>query len=346
MDQGDNGFPPLPDAIADAIRNRVAVYQSAPAPSDLVTSKVATTYRPQSPYAPIIADAAAKYGLDPGMLQRFAHIESGFDPRNQTGSYKGLFQLSDQEFAKNGGTGNIYDPVANANAAAAKIAQESAGFQQKYGRAPTPTEIYMLHQQGPAGLAAHLANPDAPAWQNMLSTGEGRQKGARWAQAAIWGNVPSNLRSQFGDVSNLTSKQFVDLWRQKVEGQGAAPGAVIEAGSPAPSSPGYAGDAIARATPAAMPAGLLTSDVGAPQPTSNAMGALASISGLLGGSTPPASEEPKLSDIIPKDLLSKDLLSKPALSKDLLPQIEYPVPPGLQAARAAALRGLLFKGVA
>ena len=58
-------------------------------------------------------------GVDPGVLSTFARIESGGNPRNQTGSYLGLFQLSQDEFRKHGGQGNIFDPVANANAAAA-----------------------------------------------------------------------------------------------------------------------------------------------------------------------------------------------------------------------------------
>ncbi len=63
-------------------------------------------------------------------------------------------------------------------------------FQNKYGRAPTPTELYLTNQQGQGGIAAHLSNPDAPAWQNMYSTGEGQQKGAGWAKKAIWGQRP------------------------------------------------------------------------------------------------------------------------------------------------------------
>jgi hypothetical protein len=173
--------------------------------------------------AGIIDETALKYGLDPEMLHTFARIESGGNPRSQTGSYKGLFQLSDEEFRKHGGTGDIFDPQANTAAAAAKIAAESKTFENQYGRAPTASELYLIHQQGPAGYAAHSANPDQPAWMSMASTGEGKQKGQEWAKRAIWGNVPDNLKGQFGNVNNITSQQFMDLWRQKVEGQPAAP---------------------------------------------------------------------------------------------------------------------------
>lgn len=170
-----------------------------------------------------IDDAANAAGVDPGMMRRFARIESSGNPNNVTGSYKGLFQLSDAEFQRYGG-GNIFDPDDNARAAARKIAAESKTFEATYGRPPTAADLYMVHQQGEAGYAAHMANPNAPAWVNMASTGEGRQKGAGWAKAAIWGNIPSDRKGDFpGGVESVTSAEFVDMWRQKVDGSSAAP---------------------------------------------------------------------------------------------------------------------------
>lgn len=163
-----------------------------------------------------ITGASQKWGVDPKLLKAFARIESGGRPNARTGSYKGLFQLSDSEFGKYGG-GNIYDPDANASAAAQKLAREAQGFKAKYGRDPAPNDLYMIHQQGEGGYAAHTANPNAPAWQNMYSTAEGRKKGSGWAKQAIWGNVPSDVRAQYpGGVDSLTSQQFLDLWAQKV----------------------------------------------------------------------------------------------------------------------------------
>lgn len=178
--------------------------------------------RPTPTFSPdvnsAVDKAAAANGLDPAMMRRFAQIESGGSPGAATGSYKGLFQMSDAEFAKYGG-GNIWSAEDNANAAARKIKAEAAAFKAKYGRDPTATDLYMQHQQGVAGYAAHLANPNAPAWQNMLSTGEGQQKGEAWAKAAIWGNVPSDIKAQFpGGVDTVTSAQFVALWKRKVDG--------------------------------------------------------------------------------------------------------------------------------
>jgi hypothetical protein len=79
----------------------------------------------------------------------------------------------------------------------------------------TPAEQYLVHQQGVGGATAHLSNPDQPAWQSMLSTGEGRQKGEGWARKAIWGNVPDQYKAQFGSVDNITSGQFADMWRDR-----------------------------------------------------------------------------------------------------------------------------------
>lgn len=175
--------------------------------------------------------AAQANGLDPAMMRRFAQIESGGNVGAVTGSYKGLFQMSDAEFAKYGG-GNIYSAEDNANAAARKIKAEAADFKTKYGRDPTATDLYMQHQQGVAGYAAHLANPNAPAWQNMLSTGEGQQKGEAWAKAAIWGNIPSDVKAQFpGGVDTVTSAAFVNLWKRKVDGNA---GATIASGALTP----------------------------------------------------------------------------------------------------------------
>jgi hypothetical protein len=174
----------------------------------------------------IIDEAADLTGLDRSLMRRIAYIESSGNPKNITGSYKGLFQLSASEFQKYGG-GNIFDPRDNARAAAFKLTEEIRGFLEQYGRNPTPTEIYLTHQQGIGGVANHLANPNGLAWHNMAATAEGRHKGDGWARVAIWGNVPSDLKWQFVSVDNLTSAQFIEVWRLRVEGQphGPAPAA-------------------------------------------------------------------------------------------------------------------------
>jgi hypothetical protein len=160
-----------------------------------------------------ISAAAQKYGVSPDTMRRFAQIESSGDPNNTTGNYHGLFQLSNDEFAKHGG-GDIYSATDNANAAAIKLKAESADFARKYGREPTAADLYLVHQQGGAGAAAHMANPEGIAWKNIRPY----YKSDEIAKKAIWGNVPSDLKAKYGSVENMTSGQFSDMWRAKVEG--------------------------------------------------------------------------------------------------------------------------------
>jgi hypothetical protein len=187
-----------------------------------------------------ITEAANKHGVDPNLLMTFARIESGGRPGVQTGSYKGLFQLSSAEFRKHGGEGDIFDPGSNANAAAAKLKTEAAEFEQKYGRAPKPIDLYLIHQQGEGGYEAHISNPERAAWESMASTAEGREKGERWAKQAIWGNIPDDVKSRFpGGVESVTSGDFVELWREKVERLGG--GEVRVAQAEGPKSDAYSG---------------------------------------------------------------------------------------------------------
>lgn len=165
--------------------------------------------------ASAISNAAARYRLDPAALRTFANIESSGNPRASNGSFSGLFGLSAREFQRGGGRGDIFDPVQNSMAAAANLAAKRIQLEQSLGRPPTTTELYMAHQQGMGGFQAHMANPDRPAWQNMAGTAEGRRRGEGWARQAIVGNIPASFR-HLGE--NITSQQFMDAWRQRIEG--------------------------------------------------------------------------------------------------------------------------------
>lgn len=170
-----------------------------------------------------IERTARARGIDPATLRAFVMIESGGRPDVTTGSYRGLLQLSPQQFREHGGQGDIYDQQANLDAGAGKLSAMTQRFQQRNGRPPSSAELYMMHQQGEGGAAAHSANPSAPAWQNMASTAEGRQKGEEWAKRAIWGNVPDDVKARYGSVDNLTSADFMKLWEGKVARFSGAP---------------------------------------------------------------------------------------------------------------------------
>jgi Transglycosylase SLT domain len=163
----------------------------------------------------LIEKHAKRVGLDPEYMKRVMKIESGGDPGNRTGSYKGLFQLSDKEFGAHGGSGNIYDPEQNVMAASNMFAKQQLAFKEKYGRDMKPIDRYMVHQQGAAGYSAHLANPDKPAWENIRQY----YSSDEMAKKAVWGNIPDKDKKRFGSVDTVTSAQFVnDVWASRVEG--------------------------------------------------------------------------------------------------------------------------------
>jgi len=163
-----------------------------------------------------IEQAAMLFNVDVRMMKAFARIESGYNPRAKTGSYKCLFQLSDSEFAKYW-RGNIYDIRDCSIAAARKFATEAAQFEKDVGRKATAAELYCIHQQGYQGCAFHYAAPNQLAWKNMYLTSEGQEKGEKWARKAIWGNVPWDLKNKIkGGVNALTSGQFIALWTERV----------------------------------------------------------------------------------------------------------------------------------
>jgi hypothetical protein len=163
-----------------------------------------------------IEQAATLFNVDMRMMKAFARIESGYNPRAKTGSYKCLFQLSNEEFAKYW-QGDIYDIRDCSIAAARKFATEAAEFEKDFGRKATAAELYCIHQQGYQGCAFHYAAPQQLAWKNMYLTSEGQEKGEKWARKAIWGNVPWDLKNKIkGGVNALTSGQFIALWTERV----------------------------------------------------------------------------------------------------------------------------------
>ena len=163
-----------------------------------------------------IEQAAMLFNVDMRMMKAFARIESGYNPRAKTGSYKCLFQLSNEEFAKYW-QGDIYDIRDCSIAAARKFATEAAEFEKDFGRKATAAELYCIHQQGYQGCAFHYAAPQQLAWKNMYLTSEGQEKGEKWARKAIWGNVPWDLKNKIkGGVNALTSGQFIALWTERV----------------------------------------------------------------------------------------------------------------------------------
>ena len=162
-----------------------------------------------------IKRASDAFGLDFLFMKAVAKIESGFDPKQRTGSYFGLFQLSKYEFNKFG-SGQILDPRDNAVAAAYKVITEGILFEWVTHRTPTLSDLYLIHQQGWEGAAEHISQPDRVAWKSMCATGEGREKGEKWCKRAIWRNTLPAVKDSWKSVDKLTSEAFVGMWRERV----------------------------------------------------------------------------------------------------------------------------------
>jgi len=135
-----------------------------------------------------IKRASDAFGLDFSFMKAVAKIESNFNPKQRTGSYIGLFQLSKYEF-KRYGSGSITDPRDNSVAGAYKFATEALLFEYQTGRKATFSDLYLIHQQGWQGAAEHVSHPKRIAWKSMCATEEGKEKGERWCKRAIWGNT-------------------------------------------------------------------------------------------------------------------------------------------------------------
>ena len=183
-------------------------------PADIVLDSLKSV--PQGTVIEEIKRAADAFGLDFNFMKAVAKIESDFDPKNRTGQYIGLFQLSKQEFTKYG-SGEITNARDNAVAAAYKFVDEATLFELDTHRNPSPSDLYLIHQQGWQGASEHVLHPERVAWQSMCATDEGKEKGERWCKRAIWGNTLPAIKHIWKSVDNMTSAAFVQMWRERVD---------------------------------------------------------------------------------------------------------------------------------
>jgi hypothetical protein len=163
-----------------------------------------------------IEQAASLYGVDSAIMMSIAKIESDFNPRTRTGSYKGLFQLSDYEFKKYG-DGSIWDARDNARAAAHMFLLQAERFKSAVGHDPDYAERYIVHQQGVQGAIEHYTHPKRVAWRSMCATHEGVLKGEQWCKRCIWGNLLPEWKHTFRNVENISSGDFVSLWTGRID---------------------------------------------------------------------------------------------------------------------------------
>ena len=163
-----------------------------------------------------IERASEVFGLDAKFMRAVAKIESGFDPKQRTGSYIGLFQLSKYEFTVYG-SGDILNARDNAVAAAYKLATSAILFELSTHKKATYSDLYLIHQQGTRGAEEHVNHPDRIAWKSMCATDEGKQKGEQWCKRAIWENTLPEVKHVWKSVEKLTSGVFVKMWQERVD---------------------------------------------------------------------------------------------------------------------------------
>jgi hypothetical protein len=215
--------PPVEDAAAEPEPAKrdfsyLAYYAYSEVPPDI---KPADTVEESLKDVPVgtptdeIKLAAEAFGLDVTFMKAVAKIESDFDPKQRTGSYIGLFQLSHYEFDKYG-SGEITNPRDNAIAAAYKFATAAMLFEIESHKKATRDDLYLIHQQGTQGAAEHVSHPERVAWKSMCATDEGHDKGEKWCKRAIWQNTLPAIKQVWKSVDNLTSGAFVAMWQQRI----------------------------------------------------------------------------------------------------------------------------------
>ena len=222
----ENGATPQQDGPPAASPNRdegelaylkYYVYSESPPPEK--PAKIALAALRDIPLGTPVQEierAAKAFDVDANFMKAVAKIESDFNPRERTGSYIGLFQLSKSEFSQYG-SGDILNPRDNAMAAAYKFINEAALFQAITHMELTFANLYLIHQQGWEGAAEHLSHPQQIAWKSMCATREGMAKGERWCKRAIWGNTLPAVKREWKSVDRLTSGAFVAMWRDRVD---------------------------------------------------------------------------------------------------------------------------------
>jgi hypothetical protein len=132
----------------------------------------------------------------PANLARIATIESANNPGavNPSTGAVGAYQFTAPTAARYGGNGTV--------AAAHLMADNADALAIALGRDPTPSELYLAHQQGAAGAVALLQNPDSRAVDVLMPFYKSPDIAAR----AITGN---------GGTADMTAGDFTKMWDQR-----------------------------------------------------------------------------------------------------------------------------------
>ena len=182
-------------------------------------------------------NAASPPSQDPmgGYNSRVAMIESSGGKASpnifqfQPGTWSNVMRTHpDLGLTSNG----VNDPAQQQKAMGALTTDNTASLTKSLGRAPTPDELYLAHQQGAGGAAGLLANPNARAGDIV-------------GDAAV---------RQNGGDPDARASAFTSLWKAKFNGITPAAGGLAYAGGSA--SSGLGGAVLDGARSAARALGL------------------------------------------------------------------------------------------
>lgn len=204
---------------------------SSPVPSGTAFGGIT----PSGPMLDILNKTAASYGISPQEFVTLARIESGFNPLARNGQHAGMFQFSPSTGEQYGLSAmGRFDPSASADAAARLWTDNSRALQPILGRPAMGWEAYVAHQQGIGGALALFGNPNmnAAAALNTLPYYADRPG---LANLAITGN---------GGRLDMTSTEFLDLWKQKFAAMGGSFDAVSAASKSASAGLGGFGEGL------------------------------------------------------------------------------------------------------
>src|SRR5262249_17340200 len=154
--------------------------------------------------------------------RRTGMIENAGKLEGCTGSNCGLYQFGPKEMKEFGIT-NWRDPDQQNRALRQERARNRPLLEKALGRAPTPGEEYIAHQQGQAGGPALLSgDPNEPAWKAIRQY----YSSDYWAKKAISGNILHDHPLKRIPVENVTKGQFTGMWIHRFERGGINPSAI------------------------------------------------------------------------------------------------------------------------
>ncbi len=150
-----------------------------------------------------LVNEATAQSVSPSLALTAGRIESklGTIPDAPGSQYKGVLQLGDEEWEKNGG-GDRNNVGLQLHHGVAQLAQVRDDLRQQLGREPEDWEVYLGHQQGVAGAIALMNGEDQKA-SDVLS---------RFHD----GDPVKKITGNQG-AADMTAAQFVDLWKDKYQ---------------------------------------------------------------------------------------------------------------------------------